>query len=333
MVSQRRSCWVITFATAVALSALAGGGAFAQTVEEILSAVVRVRTVVPGDARTAATLGREREGTGTIIDAGGLILTVGYLILEASGVEIVAADGRTRPAAVVGHDPETGIGLLRALDPPRVRPLPLGSSAAVKERDPVLVASFGGPGGAGPAFIVSKRTFAGGWEYLLDEAIFTAPAHPTWSGAALIGADGKLVGVGSLLVRDAAGMSQPLVGNMFIPIDVVKPLLADLIAEGRSSAPGRPWLGMTTDETNGRLSVLRVSPGGPAEGAGVVPGDIIETVGGQTPANLIDFYRKLRAQGDAGAPIALTLSQGGRTRTLTVKSVDRRDYLRLRSTY
>lgn len=330
----RRACsrlmaWIVAPAMLLALATAAQ----AQSVPELLAAVVKVKTFVPGDARTAATLGREREGSGIVIDNAGLILTIGYLMVEAQGAEVTGADGRTVPALVLGYDHDSGFGLLRADPPPRVKPLALGSSANLKERDPVLIASQGGPDMAGPAFVVAKRPFAGSWEYLLEEAIFTAPPHPAWSGAALIDRDGKLVGVGSLIVGDTAGTNTNLPGNMFVPIDRLKPILADLITEGRVSGPAKPWLGMNIEELRGRLFITRVSPESPASRAGIEPGDVVIGVGGDMPRDLADFYRKVWARGPAGVEIPLSILHGSSTREVMLTSMDRHQHLRLGRTY
>src|SRR5215210_1288852 len=227
---------------------VAAGSAAAQTaIPELVAGVVGIKTFINPEARTRGNLGREREGSGIVIDEGGLVLTIGYLMVEAHAAEIVTNAGRKVPADVVGYDHETGFGLLRAVEPLRLRPLAFGKSAALKHGDPVLVASHGGSGMVAPAYVVAKREFAGNWEYLLDEAIFTAPPHPAWSGAALISRDGKLVGVGSLIVGDV-GNSDHTPGNMFVPIDLLPSILGDIIAEGRASGPGRPWLGISASE-------------------------------------------------------------------------------------
>ena len=324
---------LIVWAIAPVLLLAAALPARAESVEELLGAVVKVKTFVPNDSRTAETLGREREGSGIVIDSAGLILTIGYLMVEAQGAEITGADGRAVPAQVVGYDHESGFGLLRANPPPRVKPLALGRSADLKERDPVLIASQGGPDMAAPAFVVARRVFAGSWEYMLEDAIFTAPPHPAWSGAALIDRDGKLVGVGSLIVGDTTGTNTHLPGNMFVPIDRLKPILADLIADGRVSGPAKPWLGLNTEELRGRLFVTRVSPDSPASRAGIQPGDVVVSVGGETPRDLPDFYRKVWARGPAGVEVPLGILQGTSTREVTLQSVDRRQHLRLGRTY
>ncbi len=307
--------------------------AAAQSVADLLQAVVKIRVFVPPDARTAASLGVERNGSGIVIDQGGLVLTIGYLMVEADGAEVTLATGRTIPAQIIGYDHESGFGLLRTLEPPRVRPAQLGRSASVKERDSVLIAAFGGTEAAQPAFVISRRSFAGSWEYLLEDAIFTTPPHPAWSGAGVFNAEGKLVGVGSLILGDASGGRAGIPGNMFVPIDRLPPILADLITDGAPSGPRRPWLGITTEESRGRLFVGRVTPEGPAARAGVQPGDMIMEVGGQAPKDLADFYRKIWATGDAGVDVQVTLLRGSALRHVTVQSIDRHAHLKLKRTY
>ncbi|MGA7485473.1 MAG: S1C family serine protease [Xanthobacteraceae bacterium] len=302
-------------------------------VEQLVSAVVRIKTHINPEGRTIEGLGREREGSGILIDSDGLVLTIGYLMVEAYAAEVMANDGRTIPATVVGYDHDSGFGLLRTIEPLRLKPMPLGKSSAVREHDPVLVASFGGTAMVAAAYVVAKRQFAGSWEYLLDDALFTAPAHPAWSGAALIDRLGKLVGVGSLVVGDAVGDGNRTPGNMFVPIDRLPPILADLIATGRASGPGRPWLGLNTEELHGLLFVSRVVTGGPADKAGIKHGDVIIGVKGNPSKTLADFYRKVWAQGDAGTTVPLDVLQGGDVRRLDLKSINRLDHLKLKSTF
>jgi serine protease Do len=296
-------------------------------VEELVSAVVRIKAHINPEGRTVENLGREREGSGIVIDNDGLVLTIGYLMVQAYAAEVIDVRGRALPANIVGYDHDTGFGLLRSIEPLKLRPMPLGKSADVKEHDPVLVASFGGIGMVGAAYVVGKREFAGSWEYLLDEA------HPAWSGAALISSEGKLVGVGSLIVGDAAGGTDKTPGNMFVPIDRLPPILGDLIADGRAPGPGRPWLGINAEELRGRLLVARVSQAGPADKAGIRHGDVIVAVGGEQPSSLADFYRKVWSLGPAGTEIPIDVLRDNAMRRLTVKSINRLDHLRLKSTF
>jgi S1-C subfamily serine protease len=329
-----RFCHKFGLLLSAALVAAAGTpAARAQTsLEELVAGVVQVKTTINRDGTTVKTLGREREGSGIVIDTSGLVLTIGYLMVEAETAEVRTNAGRTLAATVVGYDPETGFGLLRTSEPPKIKPLILGKSSAVREGDPVLVASAGGAAMVAPARVVSKRQFAGGWEYLLDEAIFTSPPHPEWSGAALIGRDSRLVGVGSLVVGDSTGNNDKTQGNMFVPIDLLPPILADLIADGRPAGPGHPWLGMSTEESNGRLVVSRVTAGGPAERAGVKRGDVVVGVDGDAARSLVELYRKIWVRGAAGATIPLDVRQGADVRRLDIKSINRLDHLKLKST-
>jgi serine protease Do len=328
--SRMRRLLVASLAVLMSASAAAAQNAW---IEELAAAVVRIKTHINPEGRTIEGLGREREGSGVLIDSDGLVLTIGYLMVEAYAAEVVTNEGRTVPASVVGYDHESGFGLLRTLEPLKLKPMTLGKSSEVKERDPVLVASFGGAAMVAPAYVVAKREFAGSWEYMLDDALFTSPPHPAWSGAALINREGKLVGIGSLIVGDAIGGGDKTPGNMFVPIDRLPPILADLIANGRTSGPGRPWLGLNTEELRGRLFVSRVTPGGPADKAGVKRGDVIVGVKGEPPKNLADFYRKVWAQGNAGVSVPLEVLQDSAVRRLDIKSVNRLDHLKLKSSF
>lgn len=301
--------------------------------DELIAGIVRIKTkAVPG-ARTAPFLGSTREGTGVVIDAQGLVLTIGYLIVEADSVEVTGTDGRTVPATVVAYDHATGFGLLRPTLPLAARPIELGNAAELAEKEPVVILPHGGQDAASLAFVVSRRPFTGSWEYLLDSAIFTSPPTPNWSGSALINRRGQLVGIGSLFVRNSAEDDEALPGNMFVPIDLLKPILRDLIASGRPSAPARPWLGLSTEEVQGRLFVTRVSEDGPAARAGVKRGDIVVGVGDEPVSAQAEFYRKVWRAGPAGVEVRLKVLQGASVNEVHLKSIDRLDWFKPRPTY
>jgi S1-C subfamily serine protease len=296
------------------------------------SAVVGVEVRAIATARSAETLGEERKGSGVVIAPQGLVLTIGYLILEADEVEITTIQGRTVPASVVAYDHATGFGLLKPLAPLGVKPIELGSSAKVDVLERLLVAAGFGDDNMSVATVVAKRPFAGYWEYLLDEAIFTSPPRPDFGGAALINHDGELVGIGSLFVMDAAVPGERLPGNMFVPIDLLKPVLTEMIATGRQHGGRRPWLGVSSIEQDGRLKVMRVSSDGPADKAGLEPGDIILAIQGATVETLPDFYRRLWAAGKPGTDVTLKVLHGAEVREYTVHSMDRVDMIKKKPT-
>jgi S1-C subfamily serine protease len=292
--------------------------------------VVKVRSRAIPDARSASTLGVQREGTGVVIDADGLVITIGYLVLEAESVELSTADGRAFPAKVIGYDHVTGFGLLRPLGSLPISPAQIGQSSSVADRDQVFIVGFDG---VAPAYVVSRRPFVGYWEYMLDEAIYTAPVTVNWAGAALLDRNRKLIGIGSLAVPDAPGADSQVPGNMFVPIDLLKPLLGDLVARGRSSAPSRPWLGVYTQDTYGNVIVTRVSAESPAEKAALRPGDVIVAVDGKTVSGQADFYSRLWGLGKAGVDVPLDVLRGGRIQRVKVRSVERETYYRPKPTY
>lgn len=293
-----------------------------------LSSLFTLRSEVPEDAFTAHALGTERAGTAVLVNDKGLLLTIGYLVAEAESLWIVGQDG----AAVEGHplayDFTTGFGLVQALGKLPYLPLPLGNSSAVHVGDRVVFASAGGIEHALAAQVVSKREFAGYWEYVLDEAFFTTPAHPFWGGGAMLNEKGELVGIGSLYVGDARGHGMPSEGNMIVPIDLAKPLLQEIADEGRVSIQSRPWLGFYTAEAENHLIVAGIAPKGPAERAGVATGDVVLEVAGSPVGDLADMFRTIWSLGDAGVTVPLTLVRDGARVTVKVPSADRNDFLK-----
>ncbi len=299
-----------------------------QSAEEILKAIVKIRSVIPANAFTARTLGTEREGNGVVIDSKGHILTIGYLIVEADTLEVTTGEGKTISASFVGYDHDTGFGLLKADQPLTITPMKLGKSSEVKQGEPILMAGHGGTESVQACRVIARKEFAGYWEYLLEEAIYTAPAHTGFGGAALIDRDGKLLGIGSLLTQVFIPGFGSISCNISVPIDLLHPILGDLIAKGRTSAAPRPWLGLNAEEGHGRVFVLRVTSGGPAEKAGLQPEDMVLTVRGEEVKGLADFYRKVWALGNAGVEVPLGILRGTRILDIAVKSVDRNELLR-----
>jgi S1-C subfamily serine protease len=294
--------------------------------KQALQSVVTVQATVPENSFTASILGTERSGSGVVIREGGLVLTIGYLITEADNVMLTTPSNRVVPGHALAYDQVTGFGLVQALGRLDMPALQLGNSAAVKKGDPVTLA---GAGATGPVAgrIVAKQEFAGYWEYLLDEAIFTAPAHPSWGGAGLIGADGSLLGIGSLRLQ-MSGKSGVQDINMVVPINLLPPILDDLMKHGRVNKPARPWLGIYAADNNGKVVTMNVDARGPAASAGLQSGDIIADVRNLEVDNLADFYRKVWASGDAGIDIPVRIVRGGRDMWLRIKSADRAGFLK-----
>jgi serine protease Do len=301
-----------------------------QQLMDAAHAVVSVKVKALANARSNATLGPERTGSGVVFAPHNLVLTIGYLVLEADQVEVTTAKGRTVPAIVAAYDHATGFGLVKPLVPLDVKPIALGSSGKVDALDRLLVATGTAEENLSVATVVSKRRFAGYWEYLIEDAIFTTPPRADFGGAALINREGELVGIGSLFVMDAMTPGERLPGNMFVPIDLLKPVLAEMIATGRQKGGARPWLGINSREVDGRLHVIRVSSDSPAEKAGIAAGDIILGVGGEKVEKLEDFYRRLWSTGEPGVEVPLKVLKGTEVKDVRIRSIDRFEVIRKR---
>jgi S1-C subfamily serine protease len=294
---------------------------------DISRSVVKLRAEVPEDAFTAGILGSQRTGNGVIISPDGLILTIGYLVTEATDVWLTPADGREVAGHALAYDQVTGFGLVLPLEKPELPAIPFGSSADLELGDEAYVLSYREFAKPHTVRILALREFAGAWEYLLESAIFTAPAHPHWSGAALVDGRGGLVGLGSLLVRESIA-GEEINANMFVPIDLLKPILGDLIARGRATRQSRPWLGVYAMEVTDKVYVTGVVDGGPAQSADLREGDLIAQVAEHDVDGLPDFYRRIWAVGTAGSGVPLTVIRGGTRLHLTVRSVDRANLLK-----
>ena len=302
-----------------------------QAAQAVIDALTRANASVVGvqvraaeGARSAETLGRERSGSGVVIGPDGLILTIGYLLLEADTVQVVTQDNRTLPARPVAYDLATGFGLLRPLLPLRgVAPVPLGSVKDATTGEALMAATGGEEGDVAMTQLVSKRAFSGYWEYHIESALFTSPPIGNHSGAPLFNQRGELLGIGSLFVMDAMGENRRLPGNMFVPVDLLKPILAELQQTGSSKLSRRPWLGLTSSEQGGRVSVVRVNKDSPAQAAGLQPGDVVLAVDGAKVATLEAFYKQVWLHANPDDEIQLTVLQGADVKTITLKAVDR----------
>jgi S1-C subfamily serine protease len=301
---------------------------YVYDLDKALSAVVGLTANIPADAFTADILGTERGGNGVIIRNDGLVLTIGYLITEASDVWLQLSDGRTVRGDVIGYDQETGFGLVQALARINLPALDLGDSADAVPGTRVVSAGAGGSGHSLAARVVARQEFAGYWEYLLDEAIFTAPAHPFWGGTGLIGPEGHLLGIGSLQLEQATSDGDGVPINMYVPTDLLKPILDDMLTMGRPNRPPRPWLGLYATEVDNRVVIAGVAGKGPAERARLKEGDIVVSVGGTKINGLAGLFRTVWSMGKAGVEVPMTVVREGRPLDLKVTSGDRNRFLK-----
>jgi S1-C subfamily serine protease len=294
-------------------------------VDGALSSVLGLQATVPRDAFTAGTLGTERAGSGVLIRKEGLVLTIGYLITEAESIWLTSSVGGAVPGHVLGYDQETGVGLVQALGRLNVPAIEIGARLRVGAGDRAILAAEGGRRHAVAATVVARQEFAGYWEYLIDRAIFTAPAHPFWGGAALIGGDGSLIGIGSLHVQHSSASGRELRRdvNMVVPIDLVPPVIDDILTYGRPNRPARPWLGLLAAEVEDAIVVAGLSEGGPASKTGLKPGDRILAVRDEPVSSLASLWRRVWASGPAGSEVVLQVRRDQETRRVRIQSADR----------
>ncbi len=293
-----------------------------------LNSVVQVHSAIPDDAFTAAALGTERAGSGVVIMAQGrpVVLTIGYLITEAQNILLRTYDGRVLPGHALAHDYVTGFGLILPLGELNTPSVPLGSSHGLVAGSEVTVIGHGGIEHAATSKLIARREFAGYWEYLLDDGLLVAPPHPQWGGTALLDNQGTLVGLGSLLIQESVSGDQ-FDANLFVPIDLLLPMLDELLSTGKVQRTPHPWLGLYTTEQEGQLLIAGVSESGPAQQAALRRGDVVTHVGKQAVHTLPQFYRTLWAQGAAGSMITLTIKRGKQRRDVQLRSASRDDYL------
>ncbi len=327
------SVWALALALMGVLAAVAPAAAQtdaerSRALERAANAVVGVLARSVDGARSAETLGRARQGSGVVIDEQGLVLTIGYLVLEAEQVLLLIDDGRQVPARVVAYDLATGFGLVRALTPLKLAPAPIGKGRSLADGEPLMVASGGSDGAVGATRLVSRRAFAGYWEYQLDEALYTAPPWPAHSGAGLFNDRGELVGIGSLFVSDASGGGGRRPGNLFVPADLLPPILPELLARGRSAGSDRAWMGLNCAEVDGQVRVVRVTDDSPADVAGLEAGDRILSLDGQPVATLSALWKALWQQPGSRRAVQLQIERDGQPQQVTVHTVDRAATLR-----
>lgn len=295
-----------------------------------LQSVVSIKSRVPADAFSARTLGTEREGSGVVIRKDGLVLTIGYLVGEADSIWITTATGRVVPGHALAYDFETGFGLVQALGRLEAPAIGLGGETTPETGMQTVLAAAGGgeEGGAVACSVVAKEPFAGYWEYLLEEALFTAPAHPSWGGAALIGDDGKLLGIGSLVLQHRDQRGRRLDLNMCVPVTLLHPIMDDLLSYGRVNKPARPWIGLYAADQEEGIVVASVAAKGPAEKAGLRAGDRILGIDGTEAADLAALWRSLWSRGPAGVRVSVEAERDGKRFSVPVASADRSSFLK-----
>ena len=315
--------------TVSAQAAVSPQQASVDAITRAMEAVVGLQVTAAEDARSAETLGREREGSGVVIGGDGLILTIGYLILEADSIQVTTHDNRVIPARAVGYDQATGFGLVRPVLPLRgVHPVALGNTKEVPLRSAVLAATGGDDGGMGLTQLVGTRPFSGYWEYHIENALFTSPPLRNHSGAPLFNQRGELLGIGSLFVGNALGDSQQVPGNMFVPVDLLKPILAEMQQTGSTLKSRRPWLGLSSTEQGGRIQIVRVNRDSPAQEAGLAVGDFVLAIDGEKVTTLEGFYKRLWARPEPESEVQLTVLHGAEVLQVTVRAVDRMKSMR-----
>ena len=307
---------------------LSAGNSYAdfkkENIERFYKSIVSVRSTVPAEARTASSLGVRREGNGVAINENH-ILTIGYIVIESESIEIGLSDGRRLPAKLVGYDHTSGFGIIKSVIPLKMPHLQLGNSDNINSEQDLLILPSPNRGAGSIVRSVSRRPFTGWWEYFVENPIYTTPANGLWAGAPILTENGEIVGIGSLFVSESVpGVPSP--GNMSVPINLLKPILEDLISSGRRKSKVQPYLGISSDDSNDQVIVTRVSDAGPAFQAGIKPQDVIMAINGSQVSNLKSFYQKLWKSGEAGITIELSVLRKGTIMNFKVKTVDRLDY-------
>ena len=292
------------------------------------ASVVGIRVTAAEGSRSAETLGRQRSGSGVVIGPDGLILTIGYLVLEAEQIQIVTQDNKILPARNVGYDLATGFGLIRPLLPLQVAPVVLGSTGRLEPGEALMAAIGGSDADVAMTQLMSKRAFSGYWEYHIESALFTSPPIANHSGAPLFSRSGELLGIGSLFTMDTMGENTRLPGNMFVPVDLLKPILAEMQQTGTTASSRRPWLGLSSTDQSGRVQIVRVNKESPAQAAGLKPGDVVLAVDDAKVVSLESFYKRLWEHADPAVDVKLTVLQGADLKVISLRAVDRMSTMR-----
>jgi len=284
-----------------------------------------LHALVPETAMTSELLGTERNSHAVQISQDGLLLTVGYSVMEASEIWLTNRKGQTTEAILLAQDYDSGLALLRPLSPIGLLTLETATTDKLHEGQELSVLASNEKELI-PVDLFAVEEFAGRWEYVLDRGLFTFPLYERWSGAALLDSAGKLVGLGSLALgmRNPEGEVEP--GNLFIPVELVMPHIEHLRDHGQKPGTLRPWLGTLVEEHDSELYVVGLYHGAPAARAGIKPGEIILSVARQPVTSMAGFFRSIWHYGPAGTAIPLTLSDGNKTREVVLDTTDRNSF-------
>jgi serine protease Do len=296
-----------------------------EDVKRIYQSVVKIDSIVPADARTANSLGTIRGGNGIVIDDKH-ILTIGYIVVEAETITITLPNGGVVPAELAGYDHTTGFGILKTILPSKLTPLQIGNSDKLNKEDLLYVLPYLTEGAPSAVKMVSRRSFTGWWEYFLDKPIYTHPMNTSFAGSALINEFGELLGIGSLYVSDAAAEGVPMPGNLFVPINDLKPILNDLIVHGKRTADVKPYMGLTSNDDTGKVMVTRVNDDGPAAKAGFKENDIILRVNKINIQDTEKFYKIVWSQGGPGTLLDFEIERNNQIISLKLTTMDRNDF-------
>jgi serine protease Do len=296
-----------------------------EDIRKIYQSIVKIDSIVPADARTAKALGTVRGGNGVVIDDKH-ILTIGYIVVEAETITITLPNGGVVPAELIGYDHTTGFGILKTILPSKLSSLKIGDSDNLNKEETLYVLPYLSEGAPSAVKMVSRRSFTGWWEYFLDKPIYTHPMNSSFAGSALINEFGEILGIGSLYVSDAAAKGIPSPGNLFVPINDLKPILDDLIVNGKRTSDVKPYMGLTSNDDNGKVMITRVNDDGPAAKAGFMENDIILKVNKINIPDTENFYKTVWSQGGPGTLLDFEIERNSQIISLKLTTMDRNDF-------
>jgi S1-C subfamily serine protease len=260
-----------------------------RLIELVVPATVAVAVEVPETHPSAAILGTERLGTGVVVDRAGLLLTVNYVVIGASSVEVTLLDETRVDGRVVAHDFASGLAVIE-ISAHGLAALDLCPSSALGVGQDIFIVAAAGENKrrANSGMITSIAPFDAYWDYSLDRAITTTAMNPGLGGAPLLDSHGRVAGIASLDLNEIGRFT------LAIPVDDFLTHRNELLQHGRRvSRPARAWVGLYCYTFRDHVVIAGVLPGTPAEQAGLAAGDVVLTVDGQTIANRHELYSAL----------------------------------------